>query len=124
MKRLSFLLFTVLLSHFQLVFAEIKAIECQLQVQVRASQNYAAPIHQYTTLKNDGSPMLLIGINIQKSEAIYQFKNIKIHQAYCRSLVRQKKDAYLSGYFPLETIHLNDQLILNYRRTSANSYPF
>ena len=71
MKRLSFLLFTVLLSHSQLVFAEIKAIECQLQVQVRASQNYAAPIHQYTTLKNDGSPMLLIGINIQKSEAIY-----------------------------------------------------
>ena len=72
MKRLSFLLFTVLLSHSQLVFAEIKAIECQ--VQVRASQNYAAPIHQYSTLKNDGSPMLLIGINIQKSEAIYQSK--------------------------------------------------
>ena len=70
MKILSPFLLIILLSNSQWVFAEIKKIECQLQVQVRASQNYAVPVHQYTTLKNDGSPMLLIGIDIQKSETI------------------------------------------------------
>ncbi|OTG81650.1 hypothetical protein [Acinetobacter sp. ANC 4648] len=124
MKIVAACLCTILGFNAQSIFAETKVIECQLNVSVIASQKYAAPVHQYTTLKNDGSPMLLIGIHIQKSKAIHQSENIKTHQAYCRNLVGQQKDAYLSGYVPLGIIHLNDQLTLSYRHTSAKHYPF
>ena len=49
-------------------------------------------------MKNDGYPMLLIGINIHNAHAGEASKKIKSHQIYCSNLIGQQKDVYLVVY--------------------------
>ena len=90
------------------------------------SQKFQNPVTQYTSMKNDGYPMLLIGIKIHNAHASDASKKIKSHQLYCSNLIGQKKDVYLSG--PHESkkidIHIGDQLILRNIHSSGKHYPY
>jgi hypothetical protein len=112
------------------VFAErtsgARSIECLLDVIVTPSQNFQIPVTQYTSIKNDGYPMLLIGIKINHAYAAGSSKNIKTHHLYCLSLIGQQKDAYLSGPYQQSEnmIHLGDQLRLKNIHSSGKNYPY
>ena len=101
-------------------------IECLLQVIVAPSTQFAEPTTQYTRIKNDSSPMLLIGIEIHSAQAAFKSKKIKSHQQYCSSLIGQRKDAYLSGHFDMRDlqIKLGDKLDLKNIHSSEKQYPF
>ena len=75
------------------VFAEpasdARKIECLLDVSVLPSQNFQNPVTQYTSIKNDSYPMLLIGINIHNAHVGEVSKKIKSHQLYCSNLIGQ-----------------------------------
>jgi len=109
------------------VFAErtsdTSKIECLLDVSVLPSQN---PVTEYTSMKNDGYPMLLIGINIHNAHAGEASKKIKSHQIYCSNLIGQQKDVYLSGPYESQKIeiHIGDQLILRNIHSSGKRYPY
>ena len=107
------------------IFAE-KPIECLLDVVVISSQKYAQPMTKHTSIKNDGSPMLLIGIDIQDARAAFSSTKMKNHQKYCASLIGQHKDAYLSGRYDEQNlqIRIDDQLKLRNIHSSGKSYPF
>lgn len=112
------------------VFAErasgAKNIECLLDVTVTASQNFNNPVTQYTSMKNDGYPMLLIGIKIRNAYAGDASKKIRSHQRYCSSLIGQQKDAYLSGSYESSKIdiHIEDQLSLRNIHSTGKNYPY
>lgn len=101
-------------------------VACLIKVKVTPSQKYAAPKTEYTTLKNDGSPMLLIGIEVLDSQAIRHSNQLNNHRQYCQSLVGQQQDAYLSGWFDSKniTIKVGDQLTLKHIHSSGKKYPF
>lgn len=127
LTRLSLFFITVISTY---VFAEptsnARKIECLLDVTVLPSQNFQNPVTQYTSMKNDGYPMLLIGIKIHNAHAGNASQKIKSHQLYCSSLIGQQKDVYLSG--PYESrkidIYIGDQLILRNIHSSGKSYPY
>ncbi|OTG82096.1 hypothetical protein B9T33_06140 [Acinetobacter sp. ANC 5054] len=123
--KLKYFMSTVIALLSGQVFAENK-IECLMQVVVISSSKFAEPKTQYTQIKNDSSPMLLIGIEIQQAKAAFKSVKIKSHQNYCLSLVGQNKDAYLSGrYEPNHIqIQLNDVLELKNIHSSGQHYPF
>lgn len=126
MKRLKpvyILLFVILLSGT--VLAK-QPVECRLKVNVVASQKYSSPQTTYTTIKNDGYPMLLIGIVITDAQAIANSKKVKAQQSYCKSLIGQQRDAYLSGPYDPNTItiHIGDRLNLRNLHYSGQEYPF
>ena len=127
LTRLSLFFITVISSN---VFAEpisdASKIECLLDVFVLPSQNFQNPVTQYTSMKNDGYPMLLIGINIHNAHAGEASKKIKSHQIYCSNLIGQQKDVYLSGPYQSKKIeiHIGDQLILRNIHSSGKHYPY
>ncbi|WP_180183498.1 hypothetical protein [Acinetobacter sp. YH01020] len=123
--KLKYLMSTVIALLSGQVFAENK-IECLMQVIVISSSKFAEPKTQYTQIKNDSSPMLLIGIKIQKAKAAFKSVKIQSHQKYCSSLVGQRKDAYLSGRYESNNIQikLGDQLELKNIHRSGKHYPF
>ena len=126
LTRLS-LFFITAISTSTNVFAEptsdARKIECLLDVSVLPSQN---PVTEYTSMKNDGYPMLLIGIKIHNAHAGDVSKKIKSHQLYCSSLIGQQKDVYLSGPYESQKIeiHIGDQLILRNIHSSGKHYPY
>ena len=77
-------------------------------------------------MKNDGYPMLLIGIKINNADPIDASKKIKSHHRYCLSLIGQQKDAYLSGAYQAQKIDigLGDQLQLRNNHSSGKDYPY
>jgi hypothetical protein len=101
-------------------------IECLLNVKVVASQQYTSPQAQYTRIKNDGYPMLLIGIQVLEAQTMRNSQRIKAHHAYCKTLIGQQRDAYLSGpHDPNKiTIKIGDQLSLRNIHSSGQEYPF
>ena len=124
LTRLSLFFITVISTN---VFAEpatdARKIECLLDVSVLPSQN---PVTEYTSMKNDGYPMLLIGIKIHNAHAGDVSKKIKSHQLYCSSLIGQQKDVYLSGPYESQKIeiHIGDQLNLRNIHSSGKRYPY
>ncbi|MEB3754101.1 hypothetical protein [Acinetobacter sp. MD2(2019)] len=100
-------------------------LTCVIHAKVIPSQKYGAPKTEYTRLKNDGKPMLLIGVDILSSRVLGGTKN-RQQQQYCQSLTGQKKDIYLSrGFDPNDIqIHLGDELTLKHLHLSAKQYPF
>ena len=127
LTRLSLFFITAISSN---VFAETasdaRKIECLLDVSVLPSQNFQNPVTQYTSMKNDGYPMLLIGIKIHNAHANDASKKIKSHQIYCSNLIGQQKDVYLSGPYESQKIeiHIGDQLILRNIHSSGKPYPY
>lgn len=128
-KRKYFLIILLMLTSTTCVVAQPnieKSIECRLDVTVVSSRNFQNPVTQHTSIKNDGYPMLLIGIKIQNAEASNASKHLKKHRQYCSKLIGQQKDAYLSG--PHEqnknTIHIGDRLILRNIHSSGKHYPY
>ncbi|NNP75353.1 hypothetical protein A7P54_02850 [Acinetobacter sp. Ac_3412] len=101
-------------------------IECLLKVKVVANQKYTSPQTEYTSIKNDGYPMLLIGIQVMESQSIRSSQKIKAHQTYCKTLIGQQLDAYLSGsHDPNKiTIKIGDHLKLRNIHSSGQEYPF
>ena len=101
-------------------------IECLLDITVIQSQNDVKPVTAYTSIKNDGYPMLLIGIDIKHAYAINQSALIQTHRRYCSMLIGQKKDAYLSGQHETKNILIDrdDQLQLRHIHSSGQNYPF
>ena len=77
-------------------------------------------------MKNDGYPMLLIGINIHNAHAGEASKKIKSHQLYCSNLIGQQKDVYLSGPYQSQKIeiYIGDQLKLRNIHSSGKHYPY
>ena len=77
-------------------------------------------------MKNDGYPMLLIGIKIHNAHAGEASKKIKSHQLYCSNLIGQQKDVYLSGPYQSQKIeiHIGDQLNLRNIHSSGKRYPY
>lgn len=71
----------VLLFTSSIVFAK-QSIECHLKVNVVASQKYSSPQTAYTTIKNDGYPMLLIGIVIIEAQTIASSKKVNAQNSY------------------------------------------
>ena len=124
LTRLSLFFITAISTN---VFAEptsdARKIECLLDVSVLPSQN---PVTEYTSMKNDGYPMLLIGIKIHNAHAGEASKKIKSHQLYCSNLIGQQKDVYLSGPYQSQKIeiHIGDQLILRNIHSSEKPYPY
>lgn len=124
LTRLSLFFITAISTN---VFAEptsdARKIECLLDVSVLPSQN---PVTEYTSMKNDGYPMLLIGIKIHNAHAGDVSKKIKSHQLYCSSLIGQQKDVYLSGPYQSQKIeiHIGDQLNLRNIHSSGKRYPY
>lgn len=123
LKHVSTLLFFTLFS--ETAFAQ-RPIECLLNVNVIASQKYLSPQTEYTTIKNDGYPMLLIGITILDAKAIRSSQKIKTHNSFCTALIGQQRDAYLSGPYNSNniTIKIGDQLTLRNIHSSGHVYPF
>ena len=127
LTRLSLFFITVISSN---VFAEpisdASKVECLLDVFVLPSQNFQNPVTQYTSMKNDGYPMLLIGIKIHNAYAGEASKKIKRHQLYCSSLIGQQKDVYLSGHHESQKIdiHIGDQLNLRNIHSLGKHYPY
>ena len=127
LTRLSLFFITAISTN---VFAEptsdARKIECLLDVSVLPSQNFKNPVTQYTSMKNDGYPMLLIGIKIHNAHAGEASKKIKRHQLYCSNLIGQQKDVYLSGPYQSQKIeiHIGDQLILRNIHSSEKPYPY
>jgi len=103
-----------------------KSIVCSIDVEVTASQNFENPVKRYTSLKNDGYPMLLIGIKINNAFAIKASKTIKLHQHYCLKLIGQQKDAYLSGLYNQNesSIQVGARLRLINIHSSGKNYPY
>lgn len=101
-------------------------IECLLNVKVVASQKYTSPQAEYTSIKNDGYPMLLIGIQVLESQTIRSSQKIKAHHLYCKTLIGQQRDAYLSGSYDSHkiTIKIGDHLKLRNIHSSGQEYPF
>lgn len=133
------LLKTIKLTHLSLIFitaistssfaertSGASPIQCLLDVTVTASQNFQTPVTQYTSIKNDGYPMLLIGIKIDNAYTADSSKKIKTHYLYCSKLIGQQKDAYLSGPHiqNKNVIQIGDQLKLLNIHSSGKSYPF
>nr|WP_228254433.1 hypothetical protein [Acinetobacter sp. WCHA55] len=106
--------------------SDARKIECLLDISVLPSQNFQNPITQYTSMKNDGYPMLLIGIKIHDAHAGEASKKLKSHQFYCSSLIGEQKDVYLSGSYRSQKIdiHIGDQLKLRNIHSSGKSYPY
>ena len=106
--------------------SDARRIECLLDVTVTASQNFQTPVTQYTSIKNDGYPMLLIGIKIRNAYTADASKKIKTHHLYCLSLIGKQKDAYLSGPYQPNNIDvkMGDQLQLINIHSSGKSYPY
>lgn len=126
MKRLKpiyVLLFLILFSGAALAK---QPIECLLSVKVVASRKYTSPQVEYTSIKNDGYPMLLIGIQVLESQTIRSSQKIKAHHLYCKTLIGQKRDAYLSGSYDSNkiTIKIGDHLKLRNIHSSGQEYPF
>ena len=69
--------------------SDSRKIECLLDVSLLPSQNFQNPVTQYTSIKNDSYPMLLIGINIHNAHVGEVSKKIKSHQLYCSNLIGQ-----------------------------------
>lgn len=101
-------------------------IECLLKVKVVASQKYALPQTEYTPLKNDGYPMLLIGIRVLDAQTMRSSQKSKAHYSYCNKLIGQQRDAYLSDAYDSNkiTFKIGDQLILRNIHSSGQEYPF
>ncbi|CAM4395737.1 hypothetical protein F901_03188 [Acinetobacter dispersus] len=123
LKSVYALLFLILFSGAALAK---QPIECLLKVKVIANQKYTSPQTEYTSIKNDGYPMLLIGIQVMESQSIRSSQNVKAHHAYCKALIGQQRDAYLSGpYDPNKiTIKIGDHLKLRNIYSSGQEYPF
>ncbi|MBJ9704051.1 hypothetical protein [Acinetobacter calcoaceticus] len=126
MKRLKpiyVLLFLILFSGAALAR---QPIECLLNVKVVASRKYTSPQAKYTSIKNDGYPMLLIGIQVLESQTIRSSQKIKAHHLYCKTLIGQQRDAYLSGSYDSNkiTIKIGDHLKLRNIHSSGQEYPF
>lgn len=123
LKLVCTLLFLILFSGAALAK---QPIECLLKVKVVASQKYTSPQTEYTTIKNDGYPMLLIGIRVMQAETMRSSQKIKAHHAYCKTLIGQQRDAYLSGAYDSNkvTIKIGDQLSLRNIHSSGQEYPF
>jgi hypothetical protein len=98
LARLSLFCITVIsTSAFAERTSDARRIQCLLDVTVTASQNFQTPVTQYTSIKNDGYPMLLIDIKIRNAYTADASKKIKTHHLYCLSLIGKQKEAYLSG---------------------------
>lgn len=123
LKPVYVLLFLILFSGAALAK---QPIECLLNVKVVASQKYTSPQAKYTSIKNDGYPMLLIGIQVLESQTIRSSQNIKAHRLYCKTLIGQQRDAYLSGPYDSNkiTIKIGDYLKLRNIHSSGQEYPF
>ena len=127
LTRLGFFFITVISTT---VFAErtidARKIECLLDISVLPSQNFQNPVTQYTSMKNDGYPMLLIGIKIHNAHANDASKKIRSHQIYCSNLIGLQKDVYLSGPYKSQKIeiHIGDHLNLRNIHSSGKRYPY
>ena len=123
LKPVYALLFLILFSGAALAK---QPIECLLKVKVVASQKNTSPQTEYTTIKNDGYPMLLIGIRVMQAETMRSSQKITAHHAYCKTLIGQQRDAYLSGAYDSNkvTIKIGDQLSLRNIHSSGQEYPF
>ena len=123
--KLNSALFSLCIFASTSLFAENR-IQCDLNISVIPSQKFLMPTNQYTTLKNDGSPMLLIGIHIHDASATLKSKKMISHQKYCAQLIGQQKDVYLSGVFNPKNIQIEvgDYLKLRNTHSSGKEYPF
>lgn len=123
LKSVYALLFLILFSGAALAK---QPIECLLKVKVVANQKYTSPQTEYTSIKNDGYPMLLIGIQVLESQTVRNSQKIKAHHTYCKTLIGQQRDAYLSGpYDPNKiTIKIGNHLRLRNIHSSGQEYPF
>lgn len=126
MKRLKSVYALLSLIFFSGAVLAKQPIECLLKAKVIANQKYTSPQTEYTSIKNDGYPMLLIGIRVMESQSIRSSQNVKAHHAYCKALIGQQRDAYLSGpYDPNKiTIKIGDHLKLRNIHSSGQEYPF
>lgn len=126
MKRLKPVYVLLFLTLFSGAALAKQPIECLLNVKVVASHKYTSPQVKYTSIKNDGYPMLLIGIQVLESQTIRSSKKIKAHHLYCKTLIGQQRDAYLSGSYDSNniTIKIGDHLKLKNIHSSGQEYPF
>ena len=126
MKRLKPVYVLLFLTLFSDAALAKQPIECLLNVKVVASQKYTSPQAEYTSIKNDGYPMLLIGIQVLESQTLRSSQKIKAHHLYCKTLIGQQRDAYLSGSYDSNkiTIKIGDYLKLRNIHSSGQEYPF
>lgn len=126
MKRLKPVYVLLFLTLFSGAALAKQPIECLLNVKVVASQKYTSPQAEYTSIKNDGYPMLLIGIQVLESQTLPSSQKIKAHHLYCKTLIGQQRDAYLSGSYDSNkiTIKIGDHLKLRNIHSSGQEYPF
>lgn len=117
-------LLSILLGHSLNVAYADQPIICEIDAQVIPSQQFQRPTQQYTRLKNDGAPMLLIGINIQTAIAVEPSKSLKEAKRYCTSLIGQQKDVHLSGQYDQISIQNGDQIKLKHVHQSAKRWPY
>ena len=101
-----------------------EAITCELSAKVVASSKFTDPTAEYTALKNDSSPMVLIGIDIQDAQATGKSTKLAKHKQFCRSLIGTSPDAYLSGHPRDNQVQLGETVRLSLSHTSAKRYPF
>lgn len=106
------------------VCAHAAGLECEFSATVVPSSQFATPTLQYTSQKNDGFPMLLIGVNIDAAKAVGVSSGLKKHQAACLRMVGSRQDVYLSGQHAEQDWVVGQQVCLRYRHISGRADPF
>jgi len=101
-----------------------QSAQCELEAIVVPSQAFTVPTHQYTKLKNDGVPMIRLGIQIQAAKAIGNSVGITPQAKYCQALRGQKKDIYLSGQYAVIPMQNGDQIKLKHIHQAADLWPY
>lgn len=82
---------------------------------------YQKPTNIYTSLKNDGYPMMAFGFNVSDSKAV---KNKKDVRAYCRSLNKKIITVILSGQYPDNYFQTGQHLSLRHIHQDKNIWPY
>lgn len=124
MKRYFYSILVVLSSYCSTTTFAEKPMICEIDVVVIPSSKFQTPTKQGTSIKNDGFPMLMIGIDIQNSTAMDASQKINKDQKYCIDLIGKKKDVYLSGPHNQITIQNGDCLKLKNMHSSGQAWPY
>lgn len=96
-------------------------LSCQLNGWIVQTAEYSTPTNVYTSLKNDGYPMMAFGFYVSDSKAR---KNKKDARKYCSSLNHKTLTVILSGAYPDDHFHTGQSLSLNHRHQDKDVWPW
>ncbi len=111
--------FLFLLCFSQPLFAQ--ELSCQLSGKIVPHAEYQTPTNIYTSLKNDGYPMMAFGFFVSNSKTM---ENKKDARKYCNSLTNKTLKVILSGHYSDDHFHIGQSLSIKHTHQDKDVWPY